>query len=113
AVVLVIDRSRSIDLVPNAAERVRTERLVAEASMRDDDLIGAVAFAADAATEELPRGKSTPPSVQQVDLGRDGSDLAAGIRRALAEVPADAAARLVLLSDGVPTRGDVMSAAAA
>jgi len=48
-----------------------------------------------------------------VSVGRDGTDLGAAIRRGLAEVPADSAARIVLLSDGVATRGDTLSAAAA
>ncbi len=46
-------------------------------------------------------------------IGRDGTDLAAAMRRSLAEVPSDSAARIVLITDGVATRGDTMSAAAA
>lgn len=113
AIVVVIDRSRSIDLVPNAERRVDTELEVAQESMGDDDLVATVAFAADAATEEPLRTKSRTRSAQRADLGRDGTDIAAGLKRALAEMPADAAARIVLMSDGVPTRGDVMAAAAA
>ncbi|HZO13590.1 MAG TPA: VWA domain-containing protein, partial [Polyangiaceae bacterium] len=113
AIVVVVDRSRSIDLVPHAEQRVARELTVAEESMHDDDFLGTVVFASDAATEQPLRQKGTAPSVQRVDIGRDGTDIAAGLRRALAEVPADAAARIVLMSDGVPTRGDVMSAAAA
>ncbi|MBW2456985.1 MAG: VWA domain-containing protein, partial [Deltaproteobacteria bacterium] len=112
-VIVVVDRSRSIDLVPNAEQRVARELSFAEQSMQEDDRVGSVVFAASAATEEPPRPKSEIQSVQRVDVGRDGTDIAAGVRRALAEVPADSAARLVLMSDGVPTRGDVMAAAAA
>ena len=112
-VVVVIDRSRSIDLVPAAATRIKRELSFAETSMRDDDLIGTVVFATSAATEDPPRNKSELSSPQQVDIGRDGTDIAGGLKRALADVPADSAARLVLVSDGVATRGDVMSAAAA
>jgi len=112
-VIVVVDRSRSIDLVPQAEQRVARELSFAEQSMQDDDLIGIVVFGAAAATEEPPRPKSEIQSVQRVDVGRDGTDIATGLRRALAEVPADSAARLVLMSDGVPTRGDVMAAAAA
>lgn len=113
AVIVAVDRSRSIDLVPNGEQRVRQELTVAEVGMRDDDRIGVVAFAAEAATEDPPRPKSDLPAPQRVAIGRDGTDLAAAIRRALAEVPADTAARIVLLSDGVATRGDTMAAAAA
>jgi uncharacterized membrane protein len=112
-VVVVVDRSRSIDLVPGAETRIKRELAFAETGMRDDDLVGTVVFATQAATEDPPRSKSSLPSPQQVDIGRDGTDIASGLKRALADVPADSAARLVLISDGVFTRGDVMSAAAA
>lgn len=112
-VVAIVDRSRSIDLVRHAEQRVERELSAAETSMGRHDLIGSVAFAAQAATEEPPRTRSTLPAPQRVDLGRDGTDIGGAIRRALADVPSDSAARLVLLSDGVQTRGDAMAAAAA
>ncbi|WP_437531384.1 VWA domain-containing protein [Sorangium sp. So ce726] len=112
-VLVAIDRSRSIDLVPSADRRVAQELSVAELGMREDDRIATIAFAAGAATEDPPRPRSQLAAPQRVALGRDGTDLAAGIRRALAEVPPDSAARVVLLSDGVATRGDTMAAAAA
>jgi uncharacterized membrane protein len=113
AILVAVDRSRSIDLVPGAEQRVRQELSVAELGMRDDDRIGVIAFAAEAATEDPPRPRSELGSPQRVAIGRDGTDLAAAIRRALAEVPSDSAARIVLLTDGVATRGDTMAAAAA
>lgn len=113
AVIIARDRSRSIDLVPNAEERIRAELQIAELGMRPDDRIGTIAFAADAVEEDPLRPKSKLPSPQQAELGRDGTDIAAGIRRALSEVPADSAARIVVLSDGVSTRGDPLDAAAA
>lgn len=112
-ILVAVDRSRSIDLVPSADQRVRQELSVAELSMREDDRIGVVAFAAEAATEDPPRPRSDLGSPQRAALGRDGTDLSAAIRRALAELPSDSAARVVLLSDGVATRGDTMAAAAA
>ena len=112
-VLVAIDRSRSIDLVPNAEQRIKQELSVAELGMRDEDRIGTIIFGADAATEDPPRPKSDLPAPQRVSVGRDGTDLGAAIRRGLAEVPADSAARIVLVSDGVATRGDTMSAAAA
>jgi Ca-activated chloride channel family protein len=112
-IIMMIDRSRSIDLVPKADARVAAELHVAEKGMHDEDRIGTVAFAADALVEDPPRPKSDLPPPQRVQLGRDGTNLEAAVRRALAELPADTASRLVLLSDGVQTRGDVLSAAAA
>ncbi len=113
AVITIVDRSRSIELVPNADTMVKRNLSFAEEGMREHDVIGSVVFGADAATETPTRGRDTPPSVQEVQIGRDGTDIAAGIKRALADIPPDSAARLVLLTDGVSTRGDVMAAAAA
>ncbi|MFZ5889750.1 MAG: VWA domain-containing protein [Myxococcota bacterium] len=112
-VVIALDRSRSIDLVSGAERRFESERKLAELGMRDDDLIAVVAFGANAAVEEPPRPKSTLPAPQKADVARDGTDLGAGIRQALAEVPPDSAARIVMLSDGVRTRGDSSEAALA
>ncbi|MEO6418529.1 MAG: VWA domain-containing protein, partial [Polyangiaceae bacterium] len=111
--ILTIDRSRSTELVPRAEARIATELKLAEKSMHDDDRIGEVVFGAEAATEDPPRPKSDLPSPQRVEVGRDGTDVEAAIRRALAELPADTAGRVVLLSDGVQTRGDALGAAAA
>jgi uncharacterized membrane protein len=113
AVLVAIDRSRSIDLVPAADERVARELQVAEAGMREGDRLGTVAFAATAQVEQAPRSKTTLPTPQEVSLGRDATDLAAAIRRALAEVPEGTAARVAVVSDGVATRGDAEAAAAA
>lgn len=112
-VLLAVDRSRSIDMVPSAPERIKNELLVAERSMKERDLVGTIVFAADAATEDPPRPRSELPAPQKIELGRDATDIASGIRRALAEVPAGSSARIALLSDGVVTRGDAMQAAAA
>lgn len=112
-VIVAVDRSRSIDLVPQAETRVSRELRAAETSMRADDRIGVVVFGATATVEDPPRPRSDLPPPQKVSVGRDGSDLGAAIRRALAEVPADSAARIALISDGVATRGDALGAAAA
>lgn len=112
-VIVAVDRSRSIDLVPGATDRVLSELLKVEESMRDEDELGVVAFGVAATTEQAPRTKSEPKSAQEAAVARDGSDLDAAIRRALSEVPADSGARIVVMSDGVATRGDVMAGAAA
>ncbi len=112
-IIIGLDRSRSIELVPGADARIAAELKVAEKGMHDDDRIGTVAFGAEAATEDPPRPKSDLPPAQRVEIGRDGTDLEGAIRRALAELPADTAGRVVLVTDGVQTRGDALSAAAA
>jgi len=111
-VVVAIDRSRSIDLVPGAESRINQELQVAEQGMRDGDRIGSLAFAADAMVEDPLRERGHLPAPQRAELARDGTDLGAAIRRGLAEVPPDSAARIVLLSDGVSTRGDALGEAA-
>jgi Ca-activated chloride channel homolog len=113
AVIVAIDRSRSIDLVAGVDGRVRSELQVAEQSMRADDRIGTIAFGATAAAEDPPRARSEGAPPQRVEVGRDATDLEAAIRRGLAELPPDAAGRLVLVSDGVQTRGDALAGAAA
>jgi uncharacterized membrane protein len=111
-VVVALDRSRSIDLVPGAGPRIAAELRVVEKGMRDDDRIGTVAFGAEATTEDPVRPRSELPPPQRVEIGRDGTDIEAAVRRALAEIPADTSARIVVVSDGVQTRGDALSAAA-
>jgi uncharacterized membrane protein len=112
-ILVAVDRSRSIDLVPGADARLRAEIQVAERGMHDDDRIGTVVFGAEAATEEPPRPRSELAPPQRIEVGRDGTDLEAAIRRALAELPSDTAGRVVLVTDGVQTRGDALAAAAA
>lgn len=112
-VVLALDRSRSIDLVPGAERRFESERKLAELGMREEDLLAVVAFGAAAAIEEPPRPKNVSANPQKVAVPRDGTDIAAGIRQALAAVPPDSAARVAILSDGVRTRGDSSEAALA
>ncbi len=112
-VILVVDRSRSIDLVPEAEALEIRQAIVASQAMRPDDRIGTVVFGATATTEDPPHTKREGSTGQRAEVGRDGTDLDRAIRRALAEVPADSAARIVIMSDGVATRGDTMAAAAA
>jgi uncharacterized membrane protein len=113
AVLVAVDRSRSIDLVPGAGTRIAADLAIAEKSMRSGDRIGTVVFGAEAATEDPPRPRSELAPPQRIEVGRDGTDIEAAIRRALAEIPADTSARVVLETDGVETRGDALAAAAA
>jgi uncharacterized membrane protein len=111
ATIFVVDRSRSVESVA-ADARLESLGAVREAveGMRDDDLAGVVVFGAEAATEVLPQprpqiGRST------ASIARDGTDIDAALRRALADLPSAAAPRIVLLSDGVETSGDALAAA--
>ncbi len=111
-VLVLVDRSRSMDLVPSADARIAAELRAAEESMQKEDRIGVVAFAAEAKTEDPPRPKAKLSSAERVALGRDATDLETALRRAIAELPDDTAGRVVVLSDGVETRGDALAAAA-
>lgn len=113
SVLVAVDRSRSIDLVPNADQRIATELRVAELGMREEDRIGTLAFGAAAAVEDPLRPHTRLPAPQRAEVGRDGTDLGVAIRHALGELPPDSSARIVLLSDGVATRGDALGAALA
>ncbi len=113
AVVVAVDRSRSIDLVPNATALVDGALARAARGMKGKDQLGVVAFASDAVLEEPLRTATEPRSPEHAALQRDGTDVAAAIRRALGETPGGSTARIVLVSDGVATRGDTMAAAAA
>jgi Ca-activated chloride channel family protein len=110
-VIVAVDKSRSIDLVPGASGRIASELLAAETSMRDGDRIGRLVFGATSAIEDPPRTKSTLPNPQKADVARDGTDIGAAIRQALATLPPDSAARIAIMSDGVATRGDALAAA--
>ena len=59
-IIVAIDRSRSIDLVPGADARIDSELRVAELGMRDDDRIGTIAFGASAAVEDPLRERTHP-----------------------------------------------------
>lgn len=112
AVVVAADRSRSIDLVQGAETRLRDGLVAAELQMRPDDRLGVVRFAASAAIAEPLRGKGEGAIQVEPKIARDVTDLEAGIRRAVDEVLAAGGGRVVLVSDGVATRGDALAAAA-
>ncbi|MGE0788970.1 MAG: VWA domain-containing protein [Sandaracinaceae bacterium] len=106
AVVFLVDRSRSVDGDADPMEPVRA----ATSHMGVDDLAGVVVFGAEAATEIAPSSSPTI-GVQRASVPREGTDIAAAIRRGLADLPAEYVPRLVLISDGRATRGDAYQAA--
>jgi uncharacterized membrane protein len=108
-VTVISDVSRSIPL----AERVRSATLV-QSLLRNksepDDQIASVSLAADA----QPSAKPHPETIVDLDAydgERSATDLAAGIEQALSLLPADTANRLLLISDGNQTRGNLLEAA--
>lgn len=111
AVVVAVDRSRSMDLTPDFERRITTELHLATQSMHPDDRMAVVDFGADAVLAAPFRRQGEAALAQNASVGRDGTDLENAIRRALSELPADASPRIVLLSDGVETRGDAMAGA--
>jgi Mg-chelatase subunit ChlD len=107
-VVFAVDVSDSM----TTAQRQAAQRFVREAaaSRRPGDRIGLVLFGADAAVEEVP---STDPLLAFASRPRGhATDLGAAIRAALAALPQEGSRRIVLLSDGRPTRGDLAGALA-
>jgi uncharacterized membrane protein len=110
SVLVVEDASDSVPL----GLRDRAERAVREAVARrerTDDRVGAVTVARDAIIAAMPAG------TEDVTLGGhvgdlQATDLAAGVRMALATQPADTTARILLLSDGNETAGSLEEASA-
>ncbi len=116
AVVFVVDVSGSVRRYadgsdgPPLVERARSTIDRLAAGRGPDDLLGVVVFDGSAAAVALPtRGDITGRSLD-VRL-REGTDVASSLRFAASLIPADAAGRLVLVSDGVETTGDARAAA--
>lgn len=111
AVVFAVDRSRSVERASDSgATRALDEVRRAVGTMRVDDKAGLVVFGAEAATEVVP-SPNPPIGAARATIARDATDIAGAIRRALADLPAEHAGRIVLVSDGVETRGDALEAA--
>lgn len=111
AVVFALDRSRSVERggEDGGAEALAGAREGTEA-MRGDDIAGLVVFGAESATEVIPQ-RVPELGRSHASVARDGTDIGSALRRALAELPADYAGRIVLVSDGVETDGDALAAA--
>lgn len=109
--VLVIEDSS--DSIPREL-RERAEQAVRDAVQRKErieDRAGAVTVARDAVIAAMPL------ATQDITLGGhvgdlQATDLAAGVRMALATQPADTTARILLVSDGNETSGSLQEAAA-
>ena len=104
----LVDRSDSISDV----DRHKSEKFVADAirNLAPNDVAGVIAFGKEAVIDAAPSGRH--------DVGRilsqiDGSatDVASAIRLASASFPEGKARRIVVLSDGDETNGDLSEAA--
>ncbi|MBS1727841.1 MAG: VWA domain-containing protein [Armatimonadetes bacterium] len=106
--VFLVDRSDSI----RDKDRVKQEEFIDEAmsKMPDGDEAAIVVFGGTAAIESSPGGRRT---VRKIESRVDGStsDLAGAVRLASAVFPEGKAKRIVLLSDGNETQGDLRGAA--
>lgn len=109
AVTAILDTSESI---PTSEQRKITDyfrNLNPDNKERQDEL-GVITTARDAFVGKLPS-----PNVAGVEASHpgplDATDLAAGLRLAIAVAPKDAANRFVLVTDGNQTTGDLIAAA--
>lgn len=109
-VVFVVDRSASVGGA--GSEQARAFIEAALAHQGPDDRAGIVVFGAEAMVESEPRAELTFHGVEARPSPHQ-SDLAAGLRLATALLPSDRARRIVLLSDGEQTHGDVTAQALA
>ena len=108
--IFAVDGSRSV----GGAGHVETVRWLGEAADRlpEGDRAGVVVFGAEAMVDTLPSDHFRVGEV----LGRpadDATDLASAVRLASGLFPPQQEARLVLLTDGVETRGSVEQVVAA
>jgi Mg-chelatase subunit ChlD len=108
-VVFAADRSDSIG--PEAARLIRGFLDEVRARVGSTQRVGLVTFGADAVLEEAP---AVQPRLALASRPRtDGTNLAAAISRALAVLPEGKGGRIVLLTDGQATAGDLSAAASA
>lgn len=108
AVVFLVDVSDSMN--PQTQEAAFDYIRDALPEMGADDLAGVVVFGADAqVARSMSATRELGPVRSVTDTGN--TDIAAAIRLGLALFPEDAARRMVLMSDGIPTTGDTTAAA--
>jgi len=108
ALLFVLDQSRSV------TDADRAQGLAVIQAVRDKlkpgDAATLIRFGADAEREDLEPG--VPVSADGGAVDGSASDIGGALQFALAQAPAGAAARIVLLSDGRENRGSAAAAAA-
>lgn len=114
AAIVLVDVSDSVrrDAAGGALERARAWIAGAAERMAPDDELGVIAFAERAVALAPPTrgGLAAEDLTLDVRLGR-GTDIAGAIELAAAMAPPGARTRLVLISDGVETAGDMAAKA--
>ncbi|MGC9454052.1 MAG: VWA domain-containing protein [Phycisphaerae bacterium] len=109
-VIAVVDRSRSVP------EKLRSEALdyleQAVTETGDKDLFAVVDVSEQAKISQLPSRSGSVPR-RETTLSGNATNLAEGLHMAMAIAPPDTATRIVLVSDGRETAGDVVAAARA
>ncbi|GIW40753.1 MAG: VWA domain-containing protein [Candidatus Binatia bacterium] len=108
-IVGVVDVSESVGEAGRAWARSVLDRVAA--ALAPGDEFGLVTFAADPFLARVP---SPPEPVRSLPVAssRGATNIAAGLDAALALLPPDTAHRLVLVTDGYETRGNVLRALA-
>jgi Ca-activated chloride channel homolog len=106
----VVDASHSIALVPGAESRVAQELQLAELSMDAGDRLGVVRFGAHAHLETPWHERGAVKAHQPSDIGPEATNLEQALDAALSELKPSGNRRVVLISDGVQTRGNVQNA---
>lgn len=114
AVVAVVDVSDSVRKLAGSASLESAGQFLeaAMANRMPDDVLGVVAVSVRPTAIASPTATGLGSRSLDVPLG-SGTNLEAGLRLARAMLPPDARSRLVLISDGNQTTGDVLGAARA
>ena len=105
---VVLDKSQSIPA--EYQDQVKAYLEKAMAGQDPQDRLGAVHVAQQAGIAKMPSGDKLLLT-RSLALSREQSDLAAGVQLAMAIAPPDTAARIVVVSDGNETMGDLSEAA--
>jgi Mg-chelatase subunit ChlD len=105
-IVVVADRSLSMPQGAEAAQKEATD-LIGRA-MTSDDRLAVVSFGQSAAIERPPQGGTFAGFTNEV--GRDASNLAEAIDKALALIPQNAPGKILVISDGRWTGKDPATA---
>lgn len=112
AVTAILDVSQSVSGGAQQFMAKYVEDAIAKSKAQPQDLTGFITVAKQAFVQSLPSKLTTRVERQHVGT-LDGTNLASGVRLAMAVAPADAANRLVLITDGNETVGSLLQAAEA
>jgi uncharacterized membrane protein len=112
AVTVLIDVSDSIPASSQKKAESYLQSAVAASERQPEDKLGVLTIAREPYVQQLPSKNAT--TIERGFTGKtDATDLAAAVRLAQGIAPADAANKLVIVSDGNETVGSVLAAIAA